>query len=209
MHQLEHGELRIGASDMTLKYYLLPLLEKFHERYPGIRVMVTNAPTPETIELLRQGKIDFGVVSTPLFREQGMEIIRVREIQDVFVGGSRFAEYKDRVLELQELEKLSIISLEGKTSTGTYLEEFLKKYGVKIHPEFELATSDMIVQFARRNLGIGSVVRDFAREYLEDGSLFELCFQTAIPKRHICVVTEEKAFLSRAAAEFLRMVREV
>ena len=46
MLNLEQGEICIGASDMTLKFFLLPYLEEFHERYPGIRVTVTNAPTP-------------------------------------------------------------------------------------------------------------------------------------------------------------------
>ena len=35
---LESGELRIGASDMTLRFYLLPYLEKYHETYPHIKV---------------------------------------------------------------------------------------------------------------------------------------------------------------------------
>ena len=46
MQNMELGEVRIGASDMTLQFYLLPYLEKFHEQYPGIKVIVTNAPTP-------------------------------------------------------------------------------------------------------------------------------------------------------------------
>ena len=32
---METGEIRIGASDMTLQFYLLPHLQRFHERYPG------------------------------------------------------------------------------------------------------------------------------------------------------------------------------
>ncbi len=35
MLHMELGEIRIGASDMTLKFYLLPYLEEFHEKYPG------------------------------------------------------------------------------------------------------------------------------------------------------------------------------
>ena len=62
MLQLDYGELKIGASDMTLKYYLLPMLQEYHERFPGIKVTVTNAPTPETLNLLQQGEIEFGVV---------------------------------------------------------------------------------------------------------------------------------------------------
>ena len=43
MLNLEKGEICIGASDMTLKYYLLPYLERFHEKYPNIRVTVSSA----------------------------------------------------------------------------------------------------------------------------------------------------------------------
>ena len=46
----------------------------------------------------------------------------------------------------------------------------------------------MIVQFARRNLGVASVVYDFAREALESGELFELKIQKKIPERFICIV---------------------
>lgn len=205
MQQLECGELKIGASDMTLKYYLLPFLEEFHEKYPGIKVTVTNAPTPKTLELLHEGKIDFGVISTPFEERQGLCVSKVREIEDVFVAGRKFIQFKNRMLDLQELEGLPIIFLEGETSTGKYMDDFLRQNKVTIHPEFELATSDMIVQFALRSLGVGCVVRDFAEEYLEDGRLFELRFNTIIPKRQICVITEEKAFHSRAAQEFLKM----
>lgn len=51
MLDMDMGEVRIGASDMTLQFFLLPYLEQFHKEYPRIKVTVTNAPTPETIRL--------------------------------------------------------------------------------------------------------------------------------------------------------------
>ncbi len=203
---LESGELRIGASDMTLQFYLLPYLEKYHEKYPHIKVTVTNAPTPETLQFLKEGRIDFGVVSTPFAESKELSALEVKEIEDCFVAGRKFIQYKNRMLDFQELEKLPIISLEQNTSTRSYMDEFLKKNGVEMHPEFELATSDMIVQFTKRNLGIGSVMKEFAKEELESGRLFELRFNKIIPKRHICVVTETKTGVSRAASELLSML---
>lgn len=206
MLQLECGELKIGASDMTLKYYLLPLLQRYHEQFPGIKVTVTNAPTPETLYLLGQGNIDFGVVSTPVAGEKELHMKAVKEIEDVFVAGRKFIQFKNRMLDFGELEGLPIISLEGNTSTRRFMDDFLMCNGVELHPEFELATSDMIVQFALKNLGVGSVVREFAAEYLEDGRLFELRFNKMIPKRQICVVTTGEDPVSRAAQEFLKMI---
>ncbi len=203
MRNLELGEIHIGASDMTLQFYLLPYLESFHEQYPDIKVIVTNAPTPETLQLLRHGRIDFGVVSTPFAQPEDILSDEVREIEDVFVAGRRFISCKNKMLDLKDLEQLPMIFLERNTSTRSYMDEYLVQNGVALQPEFELATSGMIVQFALRNLGVGCVVRDFAAEYLESGQLFELRFNKMIPKRSFCVVQGRRNVLSAAARKLL------
>ena len=202
MLNLDLGEIHIGASDMTLQFYLLPFLELFHEKYPGIKVVVSNAPTPETLQNLHTGQIDFGIVSTPFEAPKGTGTMAVRSIEDIFVS------YKNKTLDLSELEKLPIIYLEKNTSTRSYMDRFLSENGVHIQPEFELATSDMIVQFALRNLGVGCVVRDFALPYLQSGMLFELRFNKIIPKREFCIVTVEKNPMSAAAQNLLDMINK-
>ena len=206
MQSLELGEVHIGASDMTLRFFLLPFLECFHEEYPEIKVVVSNGPTPETLSLLREGKIDFGVVSTPFEEADDINMVRVREIEDVFVAGRRFISYKNKMLDFQDLEGLPMIFLEGNTSTRHYMDDYLAGNGVILRPEFELATSDMIVQFALRNLGVGCVVRDFAAEYLEAGTLFELRFNKMIPKRSLCVVCSMRQKPSLAAERLLEIL---
>lgn len=208
MRSLERGEITIGASDMTLRFFLLPYLERFHEKYPGIKVSVTNGPTPATMDLLREGRIDFGVVSGPLPPEEGIGMLPVKKIKDVFVVGKKFEQYVGKPQPFQLLERLPLITMEKPTSTRRYVQRFLEEHNVHINPEFELATSDMIVQFALRNLGVGSVVRDFAQEELGSGGLMELEFETAVPDRSFLVVTEERNRRSLAAAELLEMVKK-
>ena len=207
MQNLELGEVHIGASDMTLQFFLLPYLEKFHEVYSDIKVKVTNGPTPETLKHLQDGVIDFGVVSTPLpDLDSSIETIPVRSIEDIFVAGRRFLPYKNRMLDFSELEKMSLIMLENNTSSRTYMEQFLASKQVNINPEFELATSDMIVQFALRSLGVGCVVKDFAQSYLEQGKLFELRFNQMIPKRQFCLIRSQKNPLTTAAGKLLEII---
>ncbi len=207
MMDLENGEIRIGASDMTLQFYLLSFLEAFHMKYPGIKVNVTNAPTPETLEYLYEGKIDFGVVSAPFQAKPEITALEVQEVRDVFVAGSRFRDLKAKILEYSDLEKLPIICLERNTSTRAYIDEVLNNNGVVLKPEFELATSDMIVQFTLRNLGIGSVVRNFAEKFVVSGELFELKFRKQISTRNFCIITSNKNPISTAARKLLDMMK--
>lgn len=204
MMNLEKGEICIGASDMTLRFYLLSYLERFHKDHPNIKIRVTNAPTPETIRHMRDGKIDFGVVSTPVQECGDLKIKGVRYIEDVFVAGDRFRDLEGKQLHYQELMKYPVVSLEGNTSTRKYVDDFLKEKNVILEPEFELATSDMLIEFADKGLGIACVVKDFAREKLESGRLFQLKFEQSIPKRQIAIVTDEKIPMPVAAEKLLR-----
>lgn len=206
MLDLENGEIRIGASDMTLQFYLLPYLEQFHKKYPKIKVNVTNAPTPETIEYLEDGIIDFGVVSGPILEKDGLLVRDVQPIQDVFVANERYDDLKGKVLDYKVLNHYPIICLEPKTSTRAYMDEFLSDNGVVLEPEFELATSDIIVQFALRGLGIAHVVRDFAKKHIEQGALFELEFKHAMPQRQMCIITNDVNPISKAARSLLDMI---
>lgn len=209
MKNMETGEIHIGASDMTLRFYLLNYLELFHEKYPNIKVSVTNAPTPETLNSLKKGNIDFAVVSTPFEKQNEYKVWQARKIQDVFIAGKGFSRYKDKKINLEQMGEFPLICLEKNTSTRKYLDEFLEQKGIHLAPEFELATSDMIVQFALRNLGIGCVVKDFAVEAMEKGELFEVTFDKTIPEREICVVTNERFILSNAAKHMLEILFQI
>lgn len=206
MMNLETGEVKIGASDMTLQFYLLPYLEKFHQLFPEIKVTVTNAPTPQTIDHLQQGRIDFGVVTKPLNVDSYFEVLRVRSVQDVFVAGDKFRYLADKLLDYKELENLPLICLEGDTSTRSYVDDYLVKRGVYVSPEFELATSDMIIHFAMRNLGVGCVVEDFADAQLKSGELIKLRFLEKIPERDMCLIVDKRSTMSVAATKLKELL---
>ena len=210
MQELTSGEVCIGASDMTLQFYLLSYLEQFHEQYPNIKVTVSNGPTPETLEALYQGHIDFGIVSTPFETKQAVKSLPVQEIRNVFIAGLKYAaQLKGRKLSYKELLNCPCIFLERNTSTRRFMDEFLAKRGVRLEPEFELATSEMIVQFVKRNLGIGCLMSDFASEALGNGDVFALEFDEEMPSREFCLVAAEKAWMSPAAAKLFNQLAKV
>lgn len=205
--ELESGEIRIGASDMTLQFYLLPYLEEFHSLYPAIQIRVTNAPTPSTIERLKSGEIDFGVVSTPFSMDKQLQMYPGRKIRDIFVAGERFLHLRGKKMSYRELKDYPVILLEKTTSTRSYIDAFLQSNEVVLKPEFELATSSIVTQFAVRNLGIGCVVEDFAKDELESGKLFQLEFERKIPSRDICVIADRTIPMSKAAQALLQLLK--
>lgn len=82
--QLGMGQLRIGVSTSLCKYILLPYLQDFIRDNPHVKVSIECNPTYETIQLLKQGKIDIGLIcETPLDKQY--HFMPLRTIQDTFV----------------------------------------------------------------------------------------------------------------------------
>ena len=126
------------------------------------------------------------------------------EIQDCFIAGEKFKNLSSRELTLKELCSYPVLLLEKSTSTRNYIDDFARKHGCELTAEIELATSDLLVQFAKRELGISGVVRNFAEEELEKGTIFELRLKEKIPPRSIGLVRLKNVYLSAAADRFVK-----
>jgi hypothetical protein len=64
----------------------------------------------------------------------------------------------------------------------------------------------MIAQFAKRNLGIGSIVADFAGDYIDRGEIFRLSFKNPIPKRNMCIISDRRRGMSIAAMKLMELL---
>lgn len=55
---LAAGSVYVAVSEVALHCVLLPVLEEYRRRYPGIRLKVSNHSTPQAIETIRDGIAD-------------------------------------------------------------------------------------------------------------------------------------------------------
>ncbi len=205
MNKLTFGELRIGAGDLIIKHLLLDSLEEFHTQYPQIKLSILSRTSWESIELLQSGKIDIAFVNLPL-SEENIQIHYTVSVQDIFVAGTRFDHLKKSPLSLSEVARLPLILLEQKSNTRSYVEKFFLSKGVSISPEIALASYDLLLEFARVNLGVSCVVREFAQQYLTSGELFEVPTKESIPKRNIAMISLKNVSLTPAAAQLLEII---
>lgn len=205
MHNLHSGEINIGANDTLCKHYLLPYLEKFHKQFPNIRIRITNRTTPETISLLKEGKIDFGIVSLPILDKQ-IAIRQSLPLADCLVCGKAFAGLVDLPLPLEKINDFPLLVLEKGSNSRDFLDDYTSKNGIQLNPEFELGSIDLLAQFARSGFGLAFVIRDSVKDDLASGELFEIPLDIPLPTRHIGIATLRGVPLSAATKSFLTLL---
>ena len=203
---LSTGELKIGVGDTISKYYLIPFLEKFHNKYPNIKLKIINSTTIELCSYIKSGDIDIAICNFPI-EDDSLELIPCAEIQDIFVCGERYKKLISDKVSYEELTKLPLIFLEKSSNSRKYVESFMISKGVNISPDFELGSYDLLLEFAKINLGIACVIKEFSKEFLEKKYVYEIDTIEKIPKRSIGACYLKKVPLSLGAIEFLKIMK--
>lgn len=207
LQTLGAGQLRLGAGDITARHLLLPALERFHQLYPKVHLSIFNRTSASSLELLHAGRIDAAFVNLPI-EDDRITVHWESPVQDIFVAGQRFAELKDKPLTARQLARLPLIMLEHKANSRVYVQRFFLRQGVELQPEIELASYELMGELARINLGVSCMVRQFCRQELQSGKLFELRLTEPVPARSIGMVSLKGVSLPPSVARFVELMNE-
>ncbi|WP_353095341.1 LysR family transcriptional regulator [Tissierella praeacuta] len=204
---LKEGELKIGVSDTISRYYLLPYLEKFHKSYPNIKLRIINRTTDELCKLIKSGEIDIGICNLPI-KDSSLNIKKCKDIQDIFVVGERYKELILESITYEELLRYPMIFLDNRSRSRQYVEGYLLSKGIKVNPEIELGSHDLLLEFAKIGLGLACVVREFSEDYLSKGILYEIKLVEDIPKRSIGICSLKCVTLSPSSEKFIEYLNK-
>ena len=203
---LEKGEVRIGASDVVISGYLMPYIEKFSKAYSDIRIKVVNKTTYESLELLKRGVIDMCFVNLPIEAGDDMEITKCVRIHDCLIGGTKYRELAETGVKLSELSNYPLLLLEDMSNTRKQLDRFAAENGIFFKPIIELASYDLLIQFARINLGLTFIIREFDNSSIDGEKIFEIPVEPQLPQRYVGLVMLKNAALSFAARRFVELL---
>lgn len=207
---LENGTIYISATETALHCYLFQAMEEFNSLYPNVRFKILNNSTTESVNAVKEGKVDLAFVSANLQVAKPLRMKILRKYRDILIAGMRFEELKagKEELSLKELVSYPWISLTAETITRRFLNEYFEKNGLTFAPDMELATTDMILPAVRHNLGLGFIPAEFADAELKSGQVFEIKVKEKLPERNIILIYDTEYPQSIAAKEFQKFLKE-
>lgn len=154
------GELRIGISFSRGQAILPLILPEFHEKYPDIKLSVSEGSTRQLEDELAKGNIDLLIGYAPFMLETVVteELIKERIFLAV-PDSEKFSSVKKAYIEEHDLSVLSgypFILLKGNDRIRTLLNAEFRRYG--IHPDVVLETENIQTAFSLASAGMGITV---------------------------------------------------
>ncbi len=207
-NSLKGGQLRIGATDTICRYYLVPYLNQFHQKYPNIHIKVTNQTSMGCVDLLENNQVDLIITNSPNTRLNTVGNVKtLRTFSDVFIANpTAFPKLAEGVLSLEQLLDYPILMLESHATTSEFLHKLFLDNQLDLVPSIEISSNDLLIDLTKIGLGIAFVPDYCIKE--TDQDLITLKLAKSLPKRQLVAAFNDQIPLANAAEEFLQLLEE-
>lgn len=199
------GTIRIGATDSIFSHILADKIVQFNEKYPAVKFDLITGTSLDTINQIKENKCDVGFINLPLEDKDVNCSGSVTHLSDIFVAGKKYSALKGRVVPLNELQNYPLLMIEVNTVARRALSRFTETLGIQLHPDIEVANWDLMIKFAISGMGVGCVPREYCREELESGELFEVNISPQLPVRGVGLALPKNVPVPFALKEFIAL----
>ncbi len=134
----------------------MPMLEVFHNKYPGINIKMTTGGSSLIREGLLSGEFDIGMLA---YRDPHERLVSVKLTEQpiiLVVPKNHIFAYRDSIL-LAELQNVSIIHREVGSTTRQILESALKEQSVVTKSQIEIGSREGVREASINGLGLSYV----------------------------------------------------
>ena len=197
------GEVKIGVSSVLTKVLLLDVIKEYRDKYPGVKISITNGLTSDLIHSLNKGKLDFVIYNEGDVEEKNVDIKKVTTLSHSFVYNKEYYNLSD-VTSIDELKKYPLILQKTDSNTRKLLNSYLEKNDVELNPQIEVVSQDLVCEFASKGIGVGYVLEDLAKERYPE--LERVNIDDKI-KTDIYIATNKSLSPTFAAEKFLKLLK--
>ena len=200
---LENGLVSIGASENALRLRLLPVLERFHEQYPHVRIRIFNHSTPQAILALESKVVDFAAVTSPLAIQKATAQNAPCLLPRNSDWGTKYKELASQIRSLNDLSGIPFIGLADGTGSRELYHRYFLSHGLMFAPDMEAATTDQILPMITTQSRYRFYPEELVAEAIARGSAYAIRLVEPIPEREICLVTNSSTQMSAAVRKVI------
>jgi LysR family transcriptional regulator, hydrogen peroxide-inducible genes activator len=203
--EILRGELRLGIIP-TLAPYLLPLfLKSFSEKYPDIRLIISELMTEHIIQKLKKDQLDIGIMATPTSDGELFETPLFQE-QFVVYAAKNEAILNKRFLLANDIDVNRLVLLEEGHCMRTQIVnlcELRQTTNQLANVFYESGSIETLKNLIDMHAGV-TILPELALQNLSKAQFKNIrFFQDPAPVREISLVTF-RAFVKKRLVEVLK-----
>jgi DNA-binding transcriptional LysR family regulator len=207
LRALERGKLTLGANETTA-LYLLPVLQRFRQRYPPVQVSVKRCLSREIPGTLVRHEIDLGVLSyNPRNPDLESTVVSLDELCMIVPPQHPLANARE--VSVRDLGGESFIAHSTASPYRQSVIETFARLRTPLRIAAELPTVETIKKFVGMGMGVAFAPRMCVQDELARQEFVAVNVKELRIQRKLRLVYRRRGALSAAAQQFLRVAKEI
>lgn len=204
LRTLDRGSVGIAASPMMMYGLLKPVIQEFHTAHPDIDLDLYELSTDETIDYVRTGKCDFGLVSVSASELDPQLLARVVYAQPLALAcAPQHPLAGKKWVTWGAISDLEHITLRSVYSTRRTVDRILKAQGLELRSTIQAGTLATALGLVKGGASV-TLIPGYARQYAFDLGLKVLDIEEKTPYLHeLSLLTRRGLKPSIAAGAFI------
>ena len=191
-HPLKEATLtvHVGATSTALYCYLFKYLEEIKRTFPTVKFRIYTDSSSNLSNMVLNGEIDFGFVTTPFDGSDDLEIHNIYELNNILVAP---ISYKDKIqgkVSIKSLIQYPFILLNKDMQFREHINKYLKDNGAKINPAYEVDSSSVLIPLVENDCGLTFIPEDMAIKSINEKQCFKVDLIEDIPIRYVTFLTK-------------------
>ncbi len=152
----DHGTIHIATTHAQAKYFLPAPIQRFREKYPGVRIYMQQSSPENLIDQLHQHKADIAICTEKVQEDTELVTKHCYEWHHAAVmpHGHPLCEGE---MSLQRLAEYPVLTYSFGFTGRSNIESALQKAGLELDIILSAADSDVIKTYVRTGLGVGLI----------------------------------------------------
>ncbi|MEQ1637774.1 MAG: LysR substrate-binding domain-containing protein [Methylococcales bacterium] len=163
------GTLHIATTHAQAKYFLPAPIQRFREKYPGVRIYMQQSSPEHLIDQLHQHKADIAICTEKVEEDAELVAKHCYEWHHALVA-PRGHPLCEGEISLQRLAAFPVLTYSFGFTGRSNIESALQKAGLVLDIILSAADSDVIKTYVRSGLGVG-LIADMAYDTEADTDL--------------------------------------
>jgi LysR family transcriptional regulator for metE and metH len=163
------GSLRITTECYTCYHWLPPLLLRYRRSFPKVEVRIDVEATHRPVERLLAGKIDLGLMSTPV-RDRRLVSRRVFDDELVLIASPQHRFAQQSRVRLEQMRDETLFIYPPKEESGP-LQNVLLPAGAAPARIEEVQLTEALTELVKAGLGVAILARWAVQPLIDAGSL--------------------------------------
>jgi len=207
LRDLRRGRVLVGANEAAV-HALLPVVQRFRERHPGVQVDVRRVPSRQIGVEVLQRSLDFGVLSfAPSEAGLASVVIGDDELVMLVAPGHPLAARKE--VTIAEFGRQTVIAHNEASPARERVLRLFEQRHAPLNIQIALPSLDGIKRAVEMGLGVALLPRRCALAELSRGTLVAVRVAQVRLPRHLRLVYRQGGQLSHAATAFLETARSM